>query len=446
MNNDNKNTSACDLSRRDFLRMGALGAGSLAFGGALAANSAEKKATAAPAKAVIEIWMWGGPSHLDTFDPKPKAGTNYTGPLDKTIKTTAPGIEINAALPLLAKQADKYSIIRSMTHGVFSHETAAYMMRTGREAGKGLVYPSSGAVISMMKGHGKGYTGTLPPYIVLTKPQGRFSESGFLGPQYKPFATGGSPMKTPFTVAGIIAEGVSDKQQKKRRKLLSDLDTLNKATPKNKFFEESDKATDKAYDMILGEERKVFDLSEETQEMRDKYGMTEFGQSCLVARRLIEKGVLYVTINYRGWDTHKQHFNTMQRKLPEFDRGLATLIEDLSDKGLLDSTIVTCMGEFGRSPKVQWAEPWNGGRSHYGHCFSALVAGGGFKGGKVVGESNATGEKVAKRPVYPQDLIGSIYELMGVDPDGLLPNSRGLKLSVLPPAKGGRLKEIMKKG
>jgi len=155
--------------------------------------------------------------------------------------------------------------------------------------------------------------------------------------------------------------------------------------------------------------------------------------------------VPYVTINYKGWDTHKQHFETMRRKLPEMDAGMATLLEDLSQRGLLDSTIVWWSGEFGRGPKVQWNPPWNGGRSHYGKCFSAVVAGGGFKGGRVVGASSAKGTDVAERPVYPQDLLGSMYQLLGIDPDGPLPNPRGLQVKVMIPSKegAGRLTEIM---
>jgi uncharacterized protein (DUF1501 family) len=158
--------------------------------------------------------------------------------------------------------------------------------------------------------------------------------------------------------------------------------------------------------------------------------------------------VPYVTINYKGWDTHKQHFNIMRQKLPEMDRGMAALLKDLSSRGLLDSTIVWWSGEFGRTPKVQWKPPWNGGRGHFGKCFSAVLAGGGFKGGKVVGESDDTASNVAKRPVYPADVLGSIYELMGIDPDGQLPNPRGLDVKLLPKQEGdakseGRLREIM---
>jgi uncharacterized protein (DUF1501 family) len=182
--------------------------------------------------------------------------------------------------------------------------------------------------------------------------------------------------------------------------------------------------------------------------LRDQYGRNTFGQSCLVARRLVEKGVPYITINYKGWDTHKQHFQTMRRQLPQMDKGMATLLQDLSDHGLLDSTIVWWSTEFGRTPKVQNESPWNGGRGHFGNVFSAVVAGGGFKGGRVVGESDARGEEVKERPVYPVDLIASLYELLGIDGNAKLPNPQGLDLRVLPTAadgvqSGGRLNEIM---
>jgi hypothetical protein len=246
-------------------------------------------------------------------------------------------------------------------------------------------------------------------------------------------------------VEGVVAKGITDERQFKRRKLLGDLDSLGRANPDNKLFKEMDVCQDRAYEMMFGDAKKLFDLSQEKPQMRERYGRNTFGQSCLMARRLVEKGVPYVTINYNGWDTHKQHFETMRRKLPEMDRAMASLLQDLSDRGLLDSTIIWWSGEFGRGPKVQWEPPWNGGRSHYGKCFSAVVAGGGFKGGKVVGSSNENGTEVAERPVYPVDLIGSMYELLGIDPDGPLPNSKGLDVTVLPKdaESGGRLKEIM---
>ena len=392
------------------------------------------------AKAVIQIWMWGGPSHLDTFDPKPDAGYDYCGPLNKPISTNMDGIRIGELLPLLAQQADKYSIIRSMTHGVNSHETAAYIVQTGRKPDR-LVYPSIGAVVSLFKGYDHGYEGLIPPYVVLTTSQGRFSEAGFLEPRYKPFATGGDPNQKRFAVEGVVAESISDERQRGRRELLHTLDSLGKAMPANPQFERLDNCEEKAYELILGDAGKLFDLSEEKDEIREQYGRNTFGQSCLMARRLVEHGVPYVTINYKGWDTHKQHFQIMQLKLPEMDKGFATLLQDLTNRGLLDSTIIWWSGEFGRTPKVQWEPPWNGGRGHYGNCFCAVVAGGGFKGGRVVGASDAKGEEVAERPVHPEDVLASMYELLGIDPDGPLPNPRGLDVKVMPSA--GRLTELV---
>ncbi len=434
------------VTRRDVLKCMLLGAAGLTLGDhfGVLAWSAEQRT---PAKSVIQIWMWGGPAHLDTFDPKPDAGDDYCGPFNKAIPTNVDGIQISAQLPLLAQQADKHAIIRSMTHGINAHETASYMVQTGRKPGR-LVYPCAGAVVSLFKGYDHGYKGLVPPYIVLTQPQGRFSEAGFLGQRYKPFATGGDPNRTPFAVEGIVAPGISDKRQHSRRGLLHALDTLGTAMPANPYFEELDRCETEAYDMMFGDARRLFDLSEEKDETRERYGRNTFGQSCLMARRLVEHGVPYVTINYKGWDTHKQHFGIMRRKLPEMDRGMATLLQDLTDRGLLDSTIVWWSGEFGRTPKVQWDPPWNGGRGHYGKCFSAVVAGGGFKGGCVVGASDEKGAEVVERPVYPRDLIGSMYVLLGIDPDGPLPNPRGLDVQVLPASEAGeesagRLTEIM---
>ncbi len=432
------------ITRREVLKRGLLGAAGLAL-----LEPFGLQARAAPlrpkAKSVIQIWMWGGPCHIDTFDPKPDAGYDYCGSFDKAIPTNVDGIQISAQLPMLAQQADKYSIIRSMTHGINSHETASYIVQTGRKPDR-LVYPCVGAVVSLFKGYEHGYKGLVPPYIVLTQPQGRFSEAGFLGPRYKPFATGGDPNRTPFVVEGIVAKGISDNRQRSRRELLHTLDSLGKAMPENPHFERLDHCEENAYGMIFGDARKLFDLSEEKDEIRERYGRNTFGQSCLMARRLVEQGVPYVTINYKGWDTHKQHFETMRRKLPEMDAGMATLLQDLADRGLLDSTIIWWSGEFGRGPKIQWKPPWNGGRSHHGKCFCAVVAGGGFKGGHVVGASNAKGMEVAERPVYPQDLIGSMYTLLGIDPDGPLPNPRGLQVKAMPSSEeggAGRLKEIM---
>ena len=441
------------ISRREATKRLAAGAAGLVLGqrvvpAALALEQNPQAKPNAKAKAVIQIWLWGGPSHLDTFDPKPEAGRDYCGPFDKPIATNVPGIRIGELLPLLAKQADKYSLIRSSTHGSNGHETAAYMVQTGRAPDDRQVFPGVGAVVSLFRGYSAGYKGLVPPYIVLTELQGRFSEAGFLGIRYKPFATGGDPSQGRFVVDSVVAEGVSDQRQKDRRELLHKLDTLGHVAKGDPRMTALTEAEHQAYDLILGDAGKVFNLSLEKDAVRERYGRAKFGQSCLVARRLVEKGVPYVTINYAGWDTHKDNFQAMRRKLPELDKGLSSLLADLSSLGLLESTIIWCGGEFGRTPKVLWEAPWNGGRGHWGHVFSTLVAGGGFRGGQVVGASDAKGEHVKDRPVYPCDLIASMYELLGIDPEAKLPHPMGQVVRVAPTAAdgmkmGGRLKEIM---
>lgn len=238
------------ITRREAIKLGVLGAGGISM--IDPANLFAKPVRSGPrAKSIIQIWMWGGPCHVDTFDPKPDAGRDYCGPLDKPIATNVDGVRIGQLLPMLARQADKYSIIRSMTHGVNGHETASYRVQTGHEPGR-LVYPSVGAVVSLFKGYDNGYKGIVPPYIVLTQPQGRFSEAGFLGPQYKPFGTGGDPKQTPFVVEGIVAKGITDGRQKARKELLGSLDTLGNAMDGNENFRQFQQCEDGAYGLMFG--------------------------------------------------------------------------------------------------------------------------------------------------------------------------------------------------
>ncbi|MDO5581342.1 MAG: DUF1501 domain-containing protein, partial [Planctomycetia bacterium] len=295
-----------------------------------------------------------------------------------------------------------------------------------------------------VKGYDAGYDLPIPPYVVLTAAQGRFSESGFLGPKYKPFITGGDPAKTPFLVSGYVVEGITEKRQHDRLSLLESLDTYGKMNQKDQLMEELETARTNASRLITGNAVKVFDLSSEPDKIRGEYGMNWFGQACLMARRLVQQGVPYITINYLGWDTHKRHFEALTARQAQWDQGMSALLKELADTGLLDTTIIWWGGEFGRSPKVGWESPWFGGRGHHGQCFSAVLAGGGFRGGKVIGSSNETGEKVVSRPVAPQDLLGSMYQLLGINPDDPLPNDKGIHIPYMPPASNtGRLNEIM---
>ncbi len=450
------------MSRREALRVslfstaGLLLAGrpGLAAEGLLQTNSPaagnptpSPAAAKAKAKSVIQIFLWGGMSHNDTWDPKPESGYDYMGDLRKAIPTNVDGMQIGELFPNLAKQADKFSLIRSMTHRNNGHETAAYLVQTAHAPGERLAYPSIGAVFALFKS--PEYKGLIPPYVVLTQPQGRFSEEGFLGPLYKPFATGGDPNAQRFEVEGVITRGISDERQKSRTALRDNLDTMGEAIASNPQLQPAMEARKQAYELILGQGRGVFDLSQEKNELRDKYGRTTFGQGCLAARRMAEAGVPYIVISFPGgWDTHSNHFSTMRRQCPQLDQGLAMLLQDLQDHGLLDTTLVWCCGEFGRTPRIDWQPPWNGGRNHYGNVFSVLVAGGGFKGGHVVGTTDARAEEVKDRPVYPVDLLGSIYALAGIDAGAKLPHPMGAEAHILPlPSEGaksaGLLKEIM---
>ncbi len=468
LNGDNQER----VSRREAMRRGALGAAGVIAAGGLSARvfadpaektpqqiAAEQKAARDEAargkaktkkvqtKSVIQIFLWGGMSHNDTWDPKPGTGYDFMAEFDKAIPTNVQGIELSFLFPHLAKQADKYSLIRSMTHGNNGHETAAYLMQTGHLPGGRLAYPSVGAIFTFFKKDQ--YQGLLPPYVVMLEAAGRFSEEGFLGPAYKPFATGGDPNAARFEVQGIVNREVNDGRQTARRELADKVNLLGYGLADVPEMASAETAKKKAYGLILGKGREVFNLENEPTVLRDRYGRNTFGQECLAARRMVEAGVPYVTISFPGgWDTHGNHFPTMRRQCPMLDQGLATLLADLSEKGLLESTLVWCTGEFGRTPKVSWEPPWNGGRHHYGDVFTVLVAGGGFKGGCVVGSSDEKGEKVKERPVYPADLLGSMYLLAGIDAAAKLPHPWGLDARVLDTENegmksAGLLEEIM---
>ncbi len=381
-------------------------------------------ANAQRAKSVILVYLDGGPAQTDTFDPKPEAGRTYTGSYTKVAKTNVEGIEIGAKLPLLATMADKYSLVRSLTHGSNAHETGHYAMITGDTSGGAVVYPSFGAVISYMKKDT--YKGILPCYISVTSANSRFNEGGFLGNEYKSFDTGGAPEKKAYEVEGLINKFVDRERMNKRMALLEKFETQ----PMDKQEIDSLRAINMEF--MWGESREIFNLANEPDSVRQRYGKTRIGQSCLVARKLVEAGVPFVNVRTTGWDTHKKHFQYMDSMLPNLDKALSALIADLDQRGLLDSTIVLCGGEFGRTPKVLWEAPWNGGRAHFGKTFSYLVAGGGFQCGKVLGKTDRTGENVAERPVAPCDLIGTVYLLMGIDPYGTLPHVSEGNLPILP--------------
>jgi hypothetical protein len=423
--------------RRGFLRVGAASALGLTL---VDWFRLKAQSPAAPkAKSVIQLWMAGGPTQTDTWDPKPNAGEDFTGPLRRAIPTNVNGIQIGELLPLMAKQADKYTILRGMTHGNNAHEVAAYIMQTGSMPTSELVYPAIGAIVALKNGG----RSVLPPYITLTNPLGRFSEAGFLGNAAKTFAPGGDPNNVNFRVQGLVPpRGMTESRINERRSLLKSVDGLAASLDRHQVYREMDEFQQKAYALILGDARKAFDLTQEKDSVRDRYGRNQFGQSCLLARRLVEAGVPFVTINDGGWDTHKDNFETMRKKLPIQDQAFSALLEDLSQRGLLSSTIVTWFGEFGRTPRIANEAPWFGGRHHWAAAFSSVVAGGGFQAGQVLGSTDARGESVRDRPVYPWDISASIYHLLGIDTKSRLPHPQGC-VAYISPLPGSPLTEIL---
>jgi hypothetical protein len=281
----------------------------------------------------------------------------------------------------------------------------------------------------------------------LTQPQGRFSEEGFLGSKYKPFATGGDPNAARWLVEGVVSPGITNERQKARREFKDKVNTMANSMKTNAQIQAAYEAEKIAYQLILGQGKEVFNLSHEKPELRDRYGRHTFGQSCLAARRLVEAEVPYVVINSTvGWDTHSNHFRDMPAKTRDLDQGLAMLLQDLYDRGRLQDTLVWCCGEFGRKPKIDWEPPWNGGRNHWGKVFSVLVAGGGFKGGQVYGSSDAKGEEPLINPVYPVDFLGTIYALGGIGINAKLPHPLGFDARVLPIRDDGKLEEGVRGG
>jgi len=437
----------CDgVTRRELLRVGAVSTLGLSLADWMKAKACGELQEG-KARAVIQLWMSGGPSHLDTFDPKPDAGSDFAGPT-KPIDTNVPGIRINEHLPSMARIADKYSIIRGFTHPSPAHEIATHIVGTGNVPTGGLVYPTMGSVVSLEKGYEGGYRGELPPYVAVPNPAPWYGEAGFLGGRYKPFATGGDPNAAEFQVRGLkLAQGLSDTRAKERHSLLKGIDNLAREMEDENLFQVVDTYYERAYGLILGDAKNAFDMSKEDPRLRDRYGRTPFGQGCLLARRLVERGVPFVTVHKGGWDTHLKNFEAVPKLAADMDRGFSALLEDLDQRGLLASTIVVWQGEFGRTPKIDWSAQWQGGRHHWCNAFSTVVAGGGFRGGHVIGSSDAKGETVKDRPCYPWDLAASIYHQLGIDHNKRLPHPQGRVAYVTPLvlgtiASGGLLEEI----
>ncbi len=368
------------------------------------------------AKSCILIWQAGGPSHLDTFDPKPGAPADVKGEF-KPIATSVPGLSISEVFPNLAKVMDKVTLIRSMTSPESDHDRAAHHLMTGYRPSPALVYPGYGSVVAKTR---ESTRGMMPPFVAVPEAP-IFGSSGFLTPAYDPFAVSGDPNTPGFRVANLTPpDRLTLERLLRRRDMVKSLDEFAHDVSETPLTSSRDQFAQRAYSLLTSSAaQSAFKIQEEPEKIRDKYGRTTAGQACLLARRLVEAGVAFVTVNDRGanqlgWDTHAQNFPTIKNTLaPPIDKGISALLEDLSERGLLETTLVVMMGEFGRTPKIN---P-NAGRDHHGRANSVILFGAGLPGGFVLGKTDAQGDSPVERPVSPNDLASVLYHKLGVDPE-----------------------------
>lgn len=396
----------CDgVARRDFLKVGAL-VGGLDLAGYLRLARADEARPSA--KAAIFINLGGGPSHLDTFDMKPGAPSEIRGEFQPTA-TNVPGIEICQHLPKLAQCADKFALLRGVSHTLAAHEQGSQYLNTGNRPIPSLEFPGFGAVVSKeLAGHPD-----LPSFVAIpTTPQ----RPGYLGVKYAALETGAVPQAgRPFSVRGVtLGRGLTLTQVERRQRLLADLDTAFRAIEADRnLLAGLDEFSARAYAMISStRSRQAFDVARESPELVARFGAHPFGQSCLLAARLVEAGVRLASVNFAGWDTHAKNFETLKTgKLAQLDDGLASLLGTLDSRGLLSSTIVMVTGEFGRTPKIN---P-RAGRDHWPRAMFVLLAGGGVRGGQVLGASDEKGMGPAAEPITPEQVAASFYHALGID-------------------------------
>ncbi len=429
----------CDgISRRDIIRVGGLSALGLGLGDFFRLQAAAgENAINAKAKSCILVWLDGGPSHLEMFDPKPNAPEEVRGPMN-AIKTNVPGIQVNQCLTQTAKMMDKLAIVRSMTSPLGEHNFGTHYMMTGYKPTPALEYPTIGATLASVRQT----DAVLPPHIsvpAFNVGGSLLSGNGYLPTETAPFSVGGRPERPDFKVRDLdFYQGLDLSRLDRRRQVVAALDEFSRAKDASRStMENSD--LQRAYNLIASQEAKAaFNLSEESGDVRGRYGMgggNGIGQSCLLARRLVQRGVPFVTVNSNGWDTHQNVNNLRERypgdrnaHLPSLDRAISALIGDLSESGLLDETLVVVMGEFGRTPKINSS----GGRDHWPNVFSVALAGAGIQGGQIIGSSDALGEYPKDNPVTPSDLAATIYTLLGIDPAHELHTSDGRPVKVAP--------------
>jgi hypothetical protein len=419
------------LSRRSFLQLGIAGMASLGLPQILRAKEEASAANGTTKNtSVILIWLDGGPGHMDMYDMKPAAPKEYAG-LWKPIRTRVPGFDITELYPKQAKVTDKFSIVRSLHHDTGDHFAGGHRMLTTKDMGVSganneTKFPGIGALVQREIGARKrgmpGYVSVPHAYSIGLDPG--YMGGAFLGPQYNPFATRGDANSPTFTVPNLnLATGLSLKQLDDRRSLLKHFDTTRRHLEGSNEAKAMDRLSREAYDFVTGPmARKAFDINKEDPRLRDRYGRTSWGQSTLLARRLVEAGSTFVTVLYAGWDHHWDLKKGYENYLPQVDSAVSALFEDLDDRGLLDTTLVVLCGEFSRTPKMN--DGGNGGapmsmgtpgRDHWGDSMFCLMGGGGVKGGQLIGSTDKLGQRPHTRPVTPSNIHATIYKVLGMD-------------------------------
>lgn len=441
-------------SRRSALKAGFLGCLGLSLSDLLrlqAAGNASRNG-----KSVILMWLDGGPSQLETYDPKPDAPAEYRGPFD-TLKTNVPGMHISATLPLHTQHADKMAFIRSLHHNNGDHFAAAHWMLTGRHGStsvdKDQKYPSVGSYVAKVKGANRP---GMPPYVGLPAAESVYLYPGYqgaayLGGAYNPFqvnmrqkylsATYTAAIKPPEVMESIKQ---SDAQRSSSRlNLLGRLDQIRRDIDQSGMMDSMDSYQQQAVDMVSsGQAREALDIEKEDPKLRDRYGRGPWGHYTLMARRMVEAGVSFVTVDMPHWDNHSKIKEGHGSKLEKVDQAVAALLEDLSLRGMLDDVLLVVMGEFGRTPKLNTGQPGIPipGRDHWGNAISAMVAGGGLRGGQVVGATNSKAEHPIARGMKPGHLLATIYKVLGIDPTQHFLDHAGRPVPIL--AEGEPIREL----
>ncbi|MFT4559388.1 MAG: hypothetical protein ACI8P0_000003 [Planctomycetaceae bacterium] len=421
--------------RRDFLRVGGLSAWGLGLPAILRQQAQAAGNRTRRAKSVILVYLGGGLSHHDSLDPKPEGNEDARGKYD-TISTNVPGLIVGELMPMMAQTMDKVCLVRSGAHNNDHHETATNWVMSGRFGSAFGDWPAMGAVAA----HESGFPGTLPPYVAIPRNPSftwELGKSAFLGGRYESFKAG-DPNQKDYQVRDVTQSvPVTDVRRDRRQSLLQTVDGLARRVEGNDQIKAFDQFQQRATQMVLsGEARSAFAMDREETTLRDRYGRTTFGQSCLLARRLVEHGVSFVTINSGGWDHHSKIWDGLERMLPDFDRGFSALINDMHARGLLDDTLVVAMGEFGRTPKINK----DVGRDHWAPAASLLFAGAGVQPGKIIGATDKDGSQVTDNPIAPADVAFTVLDSLGIDPRKQLRTPDGRPVEILD--EGRRVEEL----